>query len=177
MLKNRWLLTIIIGIILGTLQIGIMSDCSSQEKKIGFLSCTEIINGPSYIQNKATISIESDNSTILMEVEIADELQEQIKGLMFRQNLDWNNGMLFVYESENRRSFWMKNTFIPLDMIFINNEFRIVDIKENTKPCLEMPCPTYPSKEPAKYVLEVNAGFAQKNNIKIGDLVIWHSKI
>jgi len=178
MLKNRWLLIIIIvGVILGSLQIGIMLDCSSQGKKFNFLSCTEIISDPSYIQDKTTISIQSDNSEILIEVEIADEFQEIIKGLMFRENLDWNNGMLFVYEREKKQSFWMKNTLIPLDMLFIDADFRIIDIKENVQPCIKEPCPNYTSKMPAKYVLEVNAGFAMKNEIKIGDLVILHSKI
>lgn len=178
MLKNRWLLTIIIvGVILGSLQIGIMLDCSSQGKKFGILSCTEIISGTSHIQDKTKISIQSDNSIISIEVEIADEIQEQVKGLMFRQNLDWNNGMLFVYENEQKRSFWMKNTLIPLDMLFIDKDFRIIDIKENVQPCMKEPCPNYTSKIPAKYVLEVNAGFVMKNNIKIEDSVIWFSKI
>ena len=57
-------------------------------------------------------------------------------------------------------------------MNFINKEFKIIDIKENAEPCLEMPCPTYSPMEPAKYVLEVNAGFAQKNKIKIGDKIL-----
>jgi len=60
----------------------------------------------------------------------------------------------------------------PLALNFINKEFKIIDIKENAEPCLEMPCPTYSPMEPAKYVLEVNAGFAQKNKIKIGDKIL-----
>ncbi len=118
------------------------------------------------------ISIVSDNSIIPVYVEIANDSDEQSRGLMFRKSMEWNNGMFFVFDEDRKLSFWMKNTFIPLDMIFINNEFRIVDIKENAKPCLETPCPNYPSKEPAKYVLEVNAGFVQKNNIQIGDKIL-----
>lgn len=174
--RKFFLFTIIIlGIVIGSLQIGIMANCSAQEK-IGFLSCTESLNSPSYIQDKTTLSIQSENSIILVEVEIADELQEQIKGLMFRQDLDWDDGMLFVYESEKKRSFWMKNTLIPLDMLFIDADFRIIDIKEDVQPCKTESCPTYPSMFPAKYVLEVNAGFVMTNNIKIGDSVMWNTK-
>jgi uncharacterized membrane protein (UPF0127 family) len=116
-----------------------------------------------------------DNSTITPEVipvyiEIADDPQEQIRGLMFRKSLESNSGMLFVYEDTANQSFWMKNTLIPLDMIFIDNNLRIVDIKQNVRPCLhENPCPSYTSIKPAKYVLEVNAGFVQQNNINVGD--------
>ena len=144
--------------------------------KISFLSCGEIINELEYIQNETTLSIQSDNSIILIEVEIVDKFEEQVKGLMFRENLDWNNGMLFVYENEKKRSFWMKNTLIPLDMLFINKDFRIIDIKENVQPCKIESCTSYPSKFPAKYVLEVNAGFTMMNDIKIGDSIIWSPK-
>jgi len=120
------------------------------------------------------IRIVSDNSIIPVYVEIANDPAEQSRGLMFRKSMEWNNGMFFVFDEDRKLSFWMKNTYIPLDMIFINNEFKIIDIKENAKPCLEMPCPTYSSKEPVKYVLEVNAGFAQKNKIKIGDKLIMN---
>jgi uncharacterized protein len=116
-----------------------------------------------------------DNSTITpavipVYIEIADDPQERNRGLMFRKSLESNSGMLFVFEDTANRSFWMKNTLIPLDMIFIDNNLRIVDIKQNVQPCLhENPCPSYPSIKPAKYVLEVNAGFVQQNNIKVGD--------
>jgi len=176
MTKNKWSLLIIIGFALGSLQIGIMYDCSVQGGEISFLSCVEIINELEYIQNKNTLSIQSDNSIILIEVEIVDKFEEQVKGLMFRENLDWNSGMLFVYENEKTRSFWMKNTLIPLDMLFINKDFRIIDIKENVQPCKTESCPSYPSKFPAKYVLEVNAGFTMMNDIKIGDSIIWNPK-
>ena len=118
------------------------------------------------------IRIVSDNSIISVYVEIANDPAEQSRGLMFRKSMEWNNGMFFVFDENRKLSFWMKNTYIPLDMIFINKEFKIIDIKENAKPCLEMTCPNYSPKESAKYVLEVNAGFAQKNKIKIGDKIL-----
>jgi YVTN family beta-propeller protein len=117
----------------------------------------------------------NDSSTISstafpVYIDVADDPHEQERGLMFRKSLESNNGMFFVYEDLENRTFWMKNTLIPLDMIFIDNNLRIVDIKENVQPCLqENPCPSYPSIRPAKYVLEVNGGFVRENGVKIGD--------
>lgn len=123
---------------------------------------------------KPSIHIISKNtSTSPIYVEIADNPFEQSKGLMYRNNLDWNSGMLFVFDNERVQSFWMKNTLIPLDMIFIDKNHRIVDIKENTQPCKIQNCPSYISKQPAKYVLEVNAGYAKENYINIGDTLKW----
>lgn len=105
-------------------------------------------------------------------VEVPDDAQEHMRGLMFRQHLPWNAGMLFRYSHEIPQTFWMKNTSIPLDMIFIGSSSEIVDIIENASPCEQDPCPTYPSDEPAQYVLEVNAGFVQQNGVKLGDRLL-----
>ncbi|MBI4163156.1 MAG: DUF192 domain-containing protein [Candidatus Aenigmarchaeota archaeon] len=102
-------------------------------------------------------------------VETADSPAEWEKGLMNRASLGENNGMLFVFPDEQQRSFWMKNTLIPLDIIFISSDLTIVDIKRNFQPCRSFFCETYKSKQQAKYVLEVNADFAGIHNIKIGD--------
>ena len=106
-------------------------------------------------------------------VEIADDPHERDQGLMFRENLEWDRGMLFVFDEEKTLSFWMKNTLIPLDMLFIDADFRIIDVKEKVPPCKEDPCPSYQSKQPAKYVLEANSGFALKNNLEIGDMMLF----
>lgn len=122
------------------------------------------------VTKKPSVRILSENmSTPSINIEIADDAFEQSKGLMYRNNLEWNSGMLFVFDGEEKRSFWMKNTLIPLDMLFIDKDFKIVDIKENTEPCKIQNCPSYISKEPAKYVLEVNAGYVEKNGINTGD--------
>ena len=101
--------------------------------------------------------------------EIADDNMERAIGLMNRTSLEENNGMLFVWEDESPRSFWMKNTLIPLDMIFISANGTIVDIT-TMQPCKTLFCESYKSK-PAKYVLEVNAGFVEKHGVKVGDAV------
>jgi YVTN family beta-propeller protein len=111
------------------------------------------------------------NSSVIARVfaEVPDDREEFVRGLMFRKHLPWNAGMLFAFSDEETRSFWMKNTLIPLDMMFVDSSSRIVDIKENVPPCKQDECPTYPSQEPAQYVLEVNAGFVQDKGVKIGD--------
>ena len=113
----------------------------------------------------------NNNSYVIARVfvEVPDDPEEFARGLMFRNHLPWNAGMLFAYYDEEPRRFWMKNTLIPLDMIFVDSSSRIIDIKENVPPCKQEECPTYPSKGPAQYVLEVNAGFVQEKGVKIGD--------
>ena len=115
--------------------------------------------------------IDNGKEKIKVEVEISDSPEERAAGLMFREFLGENSGMLFIFDDETTRSFWMKNTLVPLDIIFISKDFEIVDIKY-AEPCKENPCISYVSKGPAEYVLEVNGNFTIKNNIKIGDKII-----
>jgi len=103
-------------------------------------------------------------------VELAVTPEEKAKGLMHREYLDENKGMLFIFEDEKAPSFWMKNTLIPLDMIFINSDNKIVDILV-AEPCKKDPCKSYTPKADAKYVLEVNAGFSERHNAAIDDEV------
>jgi YVTN family beta-propeller protein len=113
----------------------------------------------------------NNNSSVIARVfvEVPDDQEEFMRGLMFRQHLPWNAGMLFAFNDEDPQTFWMKNTLIPLDMIFVDSDSKIVDIVENVPPCKQDECPTYSSKEPAQHVLEVNAGFVQDKGVKIGD--------
>ena len=103
--------------------------------------------------------------TVQVHVEIADTVDKRQAGLMFRDVLDEREGMLFVYRDERIRSFWMKNTFIPLDIIYISKNLQIVDMIKVVKPCKADPCRYYVSKYPAMFVLEVNAEFIDKYGI------------
>lgn len=133
-----------------------------------FLSgCDSEISG-SDPESMKTITINS----IKIDAEIADSPEEMEKGLMYRKSLGSDSGMLFVFPDENYRRFWMKNTLIPLDILFIAGNGTIVDIKGDFQPCKLDPCKGYQSKEKASYVLEVNAGFAEENKINIGDSVL-----
>jgi uncharacterized protein len=106
--------------------------------------------------------------SIVIKAEIADSGSEMAKGLMFRKYLGQNEGMLFVFPDSAVRTFWMKNTLIPLDMIFIAENKTIVKI-HHAIPCESEKCPMYGSGLPAKYVLEVNANFTLAYGIKEGD--------
>ncbi len=102
-------------------------------------------------------------------VEIASNQEQRERGLMFREHLDQGNGMLFVFESEGDYPFWMKNTKIPLDMIWMNQNKYIVYITKNAQPCIKDPCQQINPGKNALYVLEVNAGTADSLGMKEGD--------
>jgi uncharacterized membrane protein (UPF0127 family) len=102
---------------------------------------------------------------VRVRVELARTAAERARGLMFRERLEPDAGMLFIYEQEENLIFWMKNTLIPLDMIFISKEFRVAGIVENAAPQTET---VRSIDQPAQFVLEVNAGFAAANGIGPG---------
>lgn len=100
--------------------------------------------------------------------EVADNFAKKASGLMFRDKLGKNEGMLFPFDSGGYHKFWMMNVKFPLDFIWIDGNKTIVDVTENAQPCL-VSCKSFTSKEKAQYVLEVNAGFVAKNRIKSGE--------
>ena len=102
-------------------------------------------------------------------VELAQTADEQALGLMFREEMDDDRGMLFLFPVEAMRSFWMKNTKIPLDIFYFDADLKLVSVSENTPPCRSQRCPGYPSTGPAKYVLELNAGKAAELGVQPGD--------
>lgn len=104
-------------------------------------------------------------------VELAVTPEEREKGLMFRENLDSDKGMLFIFEEEGRHGFWMKNTLIPLDIIWINDNKEAVFISKNTQPCEENHCPVIKPTENARYVLEINGGLSEKIGLSVRDKV------
>ena len=109
-------------------------------------------------------------------VEIADTPYKQSIGLMNRERLEDNLGMFFIFNDEQRREFWMKNTLIPLDMIFLDKDFKIVNIVKNAIPCKILNCEVYSSLFPSKYVIEVNSGFVERYNLTLQTKVVYIPK-
>jgi uncharacterized protein len=125
--------------------------------------------GPAGAQQLQQLEIVSKNGTHVFGVEMAVTPEEQARGLMFRRELPEKQGMLFDFKREQPTSFWMKNTYVPLDMIFIRADGRILNIAENTVPLSEA---LVPSSGPVRAVLEVIAGTTKKLGIAAGDRVV-----
>ena len=104
-------------------------------------------------------------------VEIADEYDERARGLMFRDRLEADAGMLFVHEQEQPLAYWMRNTRIRLDILYFDAQRRLVSVSQASPCSLGSRCPPYPSAGPALYVLELNAGTARRLGVKRGDVI------
>lgn len=119
----------------------------------------------------------SENQAITVKAEVADTGAKRTKGLMFRESLEENMGMIFIFPMASNYKFWMANTLIPLDIIWINENFEITYINKDTPPCTKTGkaqsyCTSYgPSNNKDKYILEVNAGFTEKNKIEVGNTI------
>lgn len=107
-------------------------------------------------------------------IEIAADDAARAHGLMDRTEMAADHGMLFVFDDDAPRTFWMKNTKIPLDMLFFDAERRLVSVQHRVPPCLADPCPGYSSGAPARYVLELNGGQASQLGLTSGDVLAIH---
>ena len=103
-------------------------------------------------------------------IEIADDDYERQRGLMDRQSMEDDQGMLFIFPDTNLRSFYMKSTYIPLDIIYIGSDQSIVSFQKNARPMDET---SLPSNVPAKYVFEINGGLSDQLNLKTGDSISY----
>ena len=108
------------------------------------------------------------------QVEVADDQESRARGLMFRESLPDGHGMLFVHEREEWLSYWMKNTLIPLDILYFDAERRLVGQQRQVPPCPPAArCGTYPSQAPAMFVLELNAGEAERIGLQDGMVITF----
>jgi hypothetical protein len=103
-----------------------------------------------------------------IKIEVADEPTEMSQGLKYRSSMRDDEGMFFIFPLEGPQSFWMQDTKISLDILYVNNALQIVHIAPNTVPFSEAPIP---SQKPARYVVEVNAGFCAERGIRVGDFI------
>lgn len=111
------------------------------------------------------------------QVEIANTPEARAQGLMFRESISKDKGMLFIFPEEELYGFWMKNTKMALDIIWLDSNGKVVFISHDTQPCQEgeeqqeVTCPTIMPDSPAKYVLEINAGMAESIELEVGDIL------
>ncbi len=120
----------------------------------------------SAMQSKPWVEIRGKRFT----VEVADSFEERERGLMFRDSLEKDNGMLFIHDNEEPQAYWMKNTRIPLDILYFSKERKLVSAQERVPPCSAGDrCPPYASEGEALYVLELNAGSVELYKIQVGD--------
>ena len=115
--------------------------------------------------------ITSDSTEVKLDIEIADTEFETQTGLMYRNSMATNQGMLFIFNDVTQRYFYMKNTRFPLDIIYIGENKKIVSFQKNAKPLDEN---TLPSDAPAKYVLEINGGLVDQWSLKVSDSLSWN---
>ncbi len=148
-------------------------DISNSMSLVGDVQ-TNLFASDAVIKN-ATIEFSALKPPVRFDAQVAHTPAQRARGLMYKNFLGKNKGMLFVFDDDAPRNFWMKNTLIPLDMIFADETGTVVSVSENVRPCAEVlrvtkagVCPSYSSVFPARYVLEINAGLAQAHHIQAG---------
>ena len=141
---------------------------SSLSTKLQSVHSSSAVSDASITFVKGEYTLISPNGVELpLTLELAETDAEHASGLMFRKHLDPNAGMLFTFQEQRVLYFWMKNTFIPLDVLFFDVQGRFISSSTMT-PCVADPCVTYPSDGLATYALEVNAGYAKEHGVGAG---------
>jgi len=111
-----------------------------------------------------------DGGTI--QVDLATTPEQQARGLMFVQALPADRGMLFLFDTDEQRPFWMKDCFIALDLVWLDENFTVVDISRDVPPCQADPCPNYFPSRPIRNVLELQGGLSASHHLSIGDRLV-----
>ena len=127
---------------------------------LGLSACGAFASGPS-------VELKGQH----FDVELAADDASRERGLMFRDEMPADHGMLFLFERPQQLQFWMKNCRMPLDILYFDEKYKLVSVQQRVPPCRNGgdSCPTYPSSGHAQYVLELNAGMADKLGVKAGD--------
>lgn len=107
-----------------------------------------------------------------VQVDLATSPEQQARGLMFVRDLPPDRGMLFLFDTDEQRPFWMKNCFISLDLVWLDESFTVVDITREAPPCQEDPCPNFMPSRPIRNVLELSAGMATARHLSVGDRLV-----
>jgi uncharacterized protein len=143
--------------------------CKTEDDRTIHTSTVTAIHGPKFTkEGELTFFSKNNREIVTIDIEIADTLEEKRRGLMYRRAMTAIEGMVFVNDMSRHHFFWMKDTYIPLDMIFVGEKMQIVKIERNTIPLSEK---LIAVPKDAQYTIEVNAGFCDQHSIKIGDSI------
>ena len=141
----------------------------SGRKEVSRKADSSIDMEPQFSKEGVLAFLNAERDTIkLVDLEIADNDQERTQGMMYRSSMSYDRAMLFIMEYEREQSFWMRNTKMSLDIMYVNGDFEIVTIYRHTQPYSESPIPSF---KKAKYVVETSAGFCDKFGIEEGNLI------
>jgi len=178
--KKKWgILTLFLGLAIFLIVISYIyldkngfSEKKEIPKKEIFSESAKTNNEPKFFKDGKLIFFNKKTKKKIaqIDIEISDTPYEIAIGLMYRRSMPDTAGMLFIFNQSQPLFFWMKNTYIPLDIIFVNENMQIVTIQKNTKPLSEKPILSY---RDSMYVVEVNAGFCDKNGISVGDHILF----
>jgi len=165
--KKRHFIPTIIGIFL--LIFPHIYGCKTEDDRLIHTSSLTPFNEPQFTkEGELTFFSKNNKEIITIDIEIADTPEEKKRGLMYRHLMAATEGMVFVNNKSQYHFFWMKNTYIPLDMIFVDEKMQIVKIEKNTIPLSEK---LIAVPKDIQYTIEVNAGFCDQHSIKIGDSI------
>ena len=169
----KWVLIAVAVIAAGYLIYTYAYDGKKEKQQYKVKDQSELLKDvkePQFVKQGELEFFKKDGKTKItkIDIEIADNDQKTTQGLMYRKSMEENRGMLFIFPKADMHNFWMKNTIMSLDIIFISEKKEIINIHKNTIPYSEK---HYPSLKPALFVLEVNAGYSDKYGIKEGDII------
>lgn len=141
----------------------------SGKKEVSVKSEKSITMEPQFAKEGSLAFLTATKDTLkLVDLEIADNEQERTQGMMYRSSMSYDRAMLFIMQYEREQSFWMRNTKMSLDIMYVTSDLEIVTIYKHTQPYSESPIPSF---KKAKYVVETAAGFCDKFGIQEGNFI------
>jgi uncharacterized protein len=149
--------------VLGVLAMALAADCGAAGKPAPSPTSSPV---PSPVPSRPRVAMPSG---AVYRLELAKTPEEQAQGLMFRESLPERAGMLFLFPEAGVHKFWMKNTMIPLDMIWLDGDGRVLFVSADTPPCRADPCQSYGPDGPAASVLEIAGGMAKREKVALGE--------
>jgi len=168
---RRYSPLLLVGVFLAFIAFSGMGSCQNKKQSNKVKTTTEEDNGPKFRKDGDLWLLKAQGDTLMhLDVEFANTQSAIEYGMMYRKSMDETMSMLFFMGDMQMRSFWMKNTYVSLDIIYVDDKQRIVSIQKNAEP---LNTRSLPSDGPAQYVLEVKGGLSDKLGLEKGDLVRW----